>query len=188
MELDSSTHDKVTFSIMYPPEFATFTNVVSASDTVLVVECADNDILQTLDVEEKLLGDLRKCSKEAFSKFRDEYSGMFQSSQHDPRHPDHLRFRLAHPCSAISIGDEIDVTITPVSVTVRPGRVITKWSITPVEDPQDHASRAAHAIGRAQRVRERISVLEDRVKAGEAHADEALQFLESHGFATSDED
>lgn len=190
MEIDSFTRDKVTFSVMYPSVFATIHTVVRADDTSIVVDCGDVDVQETLDVEGRLLRDLRSCSERAFTKFRDEYADMFETSQFDSQHPARLRFRLAHPYARnICVGDELDVAVTPVLVTVRPGRVFVKWSVTPVEDPNcdarwpaTEATRAHDVISRAARVRKQIADLEERVKADATHAEEAFQFLQSHGF------
>ena len=196
MEIDSFTRDKVTFSVMYPSVFATIASVIKADDTTIVAECADVDVHELLNVEGALLCDLRSCSKRTFEKFRDEYADMFESSQFDPQHATRLRFRLAHPYARhICIGDELDVAVTPVLVTVRPGRVFVKWSITPVEDPNSDArwpatsaTRAHDVISRAVRVRQQIADLEERVKADATHADEAFKFLQSHGFVDNPSD
>lgn len=195
MELSEATHEQVIFSVMHPPLFATLTQVEDCCDSELRAFCTNDDMKEIWAAEKSLLKDLRTCSARTFAKFRDEYDTMFQSSVTQKKGRGRVRFSLEEEldreiCRQSRSGP-VDMTLTPVSVTVRPGTVFVTWSAALVDDPGTTevpaAIRANEALGRTARAKQVLERLEDSIKADAKCADEALLFLEEHGFVSEDD-
>lgn len=190
MEVYHASHDEVQFSVMYPPMFATLSHVRISEECHLTASVPPEDACEVDQVEAALLEELRDCSKRTFARFKDEYDSMFCSSVHGSEV--RLILDVDAPTILPQTQPRVDVSLTPVMMTVRPGRVFVTWSISLVDDPDVYdvpqSLRANQALGRASRARKAIEKLERSVETGKSSADEALAFLQKHGFLDSSSD
>lgn len=193
MEIDGVYTDEVVFSVMFPSTFASMHHIsvhdMRDGTQVLRAVCNPEDIQEIREVETRLLAELRNCSRRTFSGFRDEYDAMFVSSIVEDSSGD-VEFQLHHTGDFEHLrsgdGDAVDCSITPVTVTVRPGSASVSWAFSPVDDPTSFeipgVLRANEAIARATRARRAIERLEDRVRENVQSADQVITFLEQHNF------
>ena len=194
MDVERASKDEVVFSVMSSALFVSLHNVQFSDDAVVVrAEVNDGDAQQIQELEHDILNELRVCSTRNFANFRDEYSAMFRSALSEISDVcNRVEFHTdRHSDKSLDVSTN-DATITPVSVTVRPGSVHICWSIGAVDDPRDFevpvALRANEALGRAARAKLAIERIENGVKSDARNAKHALRFLDKHGFSNSDDE